>query len=617
MTEQQTELGFKQYYMQELRHLRCKDGESVDKHFETFTSHMLKGGINDEDLQPSAERAFLETLPVVHHLRIRREYAANKQRHEQVNTWGHETPLQHMYLVAMEIMGTSGADLVNNMQEVEYQGVGDSESQHEARLQEESDPQDTNNTREPRKVSRQLGRTWADVADGDTLCEDEPSNAPMTKEVTDQRERDDESTREDVKAQAENIDNELKDTQQMGTEPVITTVETEDEAHHTTTTGEFTEISELEQLAKDFESDTSNSPAINFQHIPEEYNIYQNIVLLHNGIPIYIYNEKWACNGKQQTNRSTHSDLFQGGHPNEILSALWITHKEIKHVCVNGTIPTYRHGVKRGKQGKQKSHPSGAAAFCQHLLDHTNTPVLLRHCKWKTDDGVEKTQEVRTPDTENDILTWMKERNCLHGHSTIRIRGDSTGLQHVTAEQLANCACNGQLTGPYVLAKEDNTPSILGPIQYSALKLWEIRGALSTISTHCSHQQIRDAFIKEATRFIEACSTTRMKQFQSKLKKELDQTKECTKAKKGKMTIGRLIAHWTPSDSRENYGMDILLLLHHEITKQNDYKKTNMYDIRKDHPMLCFLIMIRLEQMYAEDEIKTASDLWESWTSQQ
>ena len=57
MTEQQTELSFKQYYIHELQHLRCKDGEPVDKHFETFTSHMLKGGINDEDLQPSAERA--------------------------------------------------------------------------------------------------------------------------------------------------------------------------------------------------------------------------------------------------------------------------------------------------------------------------------------------------------------------------------------------------------------------------------------------------------------------------------------------------------------------------------------------------------------------------------
>ena len=120
--------------MHELQHLRCKDGEAVDEHFETFTSHMLKGGINDEDLRPSAERAFLATLPVVYHSRIRREYAANKRSHEQVNTWGHETPLQHMYLVAMEIMGTSGADLatprssqrrgygrsghVNNMQEV-------------------------------------------------------------------------------------------------------------------------------------------------------------------------------------------------------------------------------------------------------------------------------------------------------------------------------------------------------------------------------------------------------------------------------------------------------------------------------------------------------------------
>ena len=104
MTRQQTDLGFKQYYTNELQYLRCHTGDMLHKHFETFTSHMLKGDINDEDLEPSAEAVFLKTLPVALHADIRRVYAANEQSHKQVGTWDRETPLQHMYAAALDVM---------------------------------------------------------------------------------------------------------------------------------------------------------------------------------------------------------------------------------------------------------------------------------------------------------------------------------------------------------------------------------------------------------------------------------------------------------------------------------------------------------------------------------
>ena len=65
---------------------------------------MLKGDINDEDLEPSAEAVFLKTLPVALHADIRRVYAANEQSHKQVGTWDRETPLQHMYAAALDVM---------------------------------------------------------------------------------------------------------------------------------------------------------------------------------------------------------------------------------------------------------------------------------------------------------------------------------------------------------------------------------------------------------------------------------------------------------------------------------------------------------------------------------
>ena len=164
------------------------------------------------------------------------------------------------------------------------------------------------------------------------------------------------------------------------------------------------------------------------------------------------------------------------------------------------------------------------------------------------------------------------------------------------------------------MVTELNKPKTLGPTQYSALKLWEIRGALGKFSTHCSHKQIEDAFIEKTRKFVLKCPVKTMKQLQSKLDTELHQIG----VKKDKATIHRLVTHWTPSEPDNYQEMDILLMLINETAKLNSYKETKLQNLKKERPALCFLVMAKLGQMYAEEEtLQVATEIWETWNSKQ
>ena len=105
MTEEVTELTFKEYYLRELRYMKYDVAtHDLEAHYETFNSYLMQGGFEDGDLIPAAEEIFLQTIPPSAQAAVKRKYTADKKDHMEVGTWVRHTPLRHMYLATHHVL---------------------------------------------------------------------------------------------------------------------------------------------------------------------------------------------------------------------------------------------------------------------------------------------------------------------------------------------------------------------------------------------------------------------------------------------------------------------------------------------------------------------------------
>ena len=357
----------------------------------------------------------------------------------------------------------------------------------------------------------------------------------------------------------------------------------------------------LTALNEEFQDDTSQNPTIHFEDIPEDLDIYQNILILHSDKPLYAFSETWTCHKRKETNRATHTDTLEyiGEETVDIFGTLWmephVNGTELR--CTNGFRPSFSYHTGEEK----RKHPADKAGVCAVHVDPKENLTLWRHCRWKRGELVASTGSIKH--YRMSMCDFIKEKITLKG--TMKATNRMSWITNVNTETYIDAICNGQMAGLFSLVSKSNTPNTIGTTQYYNTKLWEIQNTLCEGSTHNSHKQIEEKFRNKIKTFLDGIPPGKIDTFQEHLTQQLKKM-----GKKREKAIARIVSLWTSQPPGSKEEQEILMLLNHTISRL-DGKLTNLHKIKKENPVICFLLMAKIGYIFPKNEdIQTATDLW-------
>ena len=357
----------------------------------------------------------------------------------------------------------------------------------------------------------------------------------------------------------------------------------------------------LAALNEEFQNDISQTPTIHFEDIPEDLDIYQNILILYSDKPLYAFSETWTCHKRKETNRATHTDMLQyiGEETVDIFGTLWMephaNGTELR--CTNGFRPSFSYHTGEEK----RKHPAGKAGICSVHVDPKENLTLWRHCRWKRRELVASTGSIKH--YRMSMCDFIKEKITLKG--TMKATNRMSWITNVNTETYIDAICNGQMAGLFSLASKSDTPNAIGTTQYYNTKLWEIQNTLCGGSTHNSHKQIEEKFRNKIKTFLDGIPPGKIDTFQEHLTQQLKKM-----GKKKEKAIARIVSLWTSQPPGSEKEQEILMLLNHTISRL-DGKLTNLHKIKKENPVICFLLMAKIGYISPKNEdIQAATDLW-------
>ena len=201
------------------------------------------------------------------------------------------------------------------------------------------------------------------------------------------------------------------------------------------------------------------------------------------------------------------------------------------------------------------------------------------------------------------MCDFIKEKITLKG--TMEAINRMRWITNVNTETYIDAICNGQMAGLFSLASKSDTPNAIGTTQYYNTKLWEIQNTLCGGSTHNSHKQIEEKFRSKIKTFLDGIPPGKIDTFQEHLTQQLKKM-----GKKKEKAIARIVSLWTSQPPGSEKEQEILMLLNHTISRL-DGKLTNLHRIKKENPVICFLLMAKIGYIFPKNEdIQTATDLW-------
>ena len=105
--------------------------------------------------------------------------------------------------------------------------------------------------------------------------------------------------------------------------------------------------------------------------------------------------------------------------------------------------------------------------------------------------------------------------------------------------------------------------------------------------------------------FLDGIPPGKVDTFQEHLTQQLKKM-----GKKKEKAIARIVSLWTSQPPGSEKEQEILMLLNHTISRL-DGKLANLHKIKKENPVICFLLMAKIGYISPKNEdIQAATDLW-------